>query len=63
MGISWKDRVSNIEVLRRANMPSVEAMLVKNQLRWAGHLVRMDSHRIPSQVFYGELMYGQPESW
>ena len=41
MGISWEDRVPNTEVLHRANMPGVEALIIKAQLasgtRKTGH--------------------------
>ena len=40
-------------------MESVEAMLVKSQLRWAGHVVRMPDDRLPKAVFYGELTSGK----
>ena len=55
MGLTWRDWVSNGEVLQKASMESVEAMLVKSQLRWAGHVVRMPDYRQPKAVFYGEL--------
>ena len=55
MGISWEDRISNTEVLRRANMPGIEALIMKARLRWVGHLVRMDDTRLPKMVFFSEL--------
>jgi len=58
MGISWTDRVPNTEVLRRANMMGIEALIMKAQLRWAGHVVRMDDSRLPKMVFYCELASG-----
>lgn len=34
MGIKWRDCVSNNEVLERAEMPSIEAILLLRQLSW-----------------------------
>ena len=58
MGISWEDRVPNTEVLHRANMPGVEALIIKTQLRWVGHVVRMDDTRLPKMIFISELTSG-----
>lgn len=57
--ISWKDHISNIDVLRQANMSSIEAILTAVQLRWTGHVTRMSSDRLPKAVFYGELSSGK----
>ena len=53
--ISWKDHIPNVEVLRRANMSNIEAPLTASQLRWTGHIIRMNHSRLPKAVFYGEL--------
>ena len=58
MKITWQDLVSNEEVLSRGNIPSIEALIVKSQLRWCGHLVRMPDTRLPKRVFYSELKEG-----
>ncbi|KAJ7405175.1 hypothetical protein WISP_141537 [Willisornis vidua] len=34
---------------------SIEAMLLRTQVRWAGHISRMEDHRLPKIVLYGEL--------
>ena len=55
LGITWMDKVSNQDVLRRANLPGVEALITKAQLRWSGHVMRMEDSRLPKQVFCSEL--------
>ena len=40
LGIHWSDYVSNQEVLDKAGISSIEAMVVQQQLRWAGHVSR-----------------------
>jgi len=57
--IRWQDRITNEEVLQRAHMASLEAMLVKAQLRWLGHVLRMDDSRLPKCVLYGKLSSGK----
>ena len=49
----------NVEVLRRANMSNIEATLTASQLRWTGHIIRMNDSRLPKAVFYGELAKGK----
>ncbi|XP_076061594.1 uncharacterized protein LOC143037342 [Oratosquilla oratoria] len=61
LNIHWRDFVTNVEVLERAETPSIEAMLLKYQLRWAGHVSRMEDHRLPKIVLYGELSTGHRE--
>ncbi|XP_059849029.1 uncharacterized protein LOC132406918 isoform X1 [Hypanus sabinus] len=58
MQIHWQDRISNLTVLDRANSTSIEAKVLKAQLRWTGHVIRMDESRMPRQLFYGELEQG-----
>ena len=56
MGIRWQDRVTNQDVLDRACSTNIESMLLKVQLRWTGHVIRMSDSRIPRQLLYSELM-------
>ncbi|XP_078593825.1 uncharacterized protein LOC144871797 [Branchiostoma floridae x Branchiostoma japonicum] len=57
-GIKWQDRVSNLQVLKKCGLPSIECLIVKCQLRWTGHVVRMEDSRIPKMLLYGQLKQG-----
>ena len=61
LNIRWSDFITNVEVLEQAEVPSIEAMILKYQLRWAGHVSRMEDHRLPKIVLYGELSTGHRE--
>ncbi|XP_037779487.1 uncharacterized protein LOC119576032 [Penaeus monodon] len=58
LNIHWSDYVTNVEVLEQAEIISIEAMLLKSQLRWAGHVSRMEEHRLPKIALYGKLSTG-----
>ena len=53
--IKQEDRIPDTEVLERANAESVFTLLKRAQLRWAGHVHRMEDTRIPKRLLYGEL--------
>ena len=56
MNIKWHQRIPDTAVLSRTKTTSIHTMLMQqHQVRWAGHLVRMDDSRIPKQLFYGKL--------
>ena len=59
MKIRWQDKVTNIKVLKRAGLPSMEDLLIRKNLRWTGHLLRMPTDRLPRQVLYSQLPDGQ----
>ncbi|GFO47334.1 hypothetical protein PoB_007383900 [Plakobranchus ocellatus] len=56
--IHWNDLVTNVEVLEQTEIPSIEALIAKSQLRWAGHVFRMKDHRLPKIALYGEIRSG-----
>ncbi|XP_069786663.1 uncharacterized protein [Narcine bancroftii] len=58
LNIHWSD---NIEVLELAESSSIESTLLKTQLRWVDHVSRMEDHRLPKIVLYGELSTGHRE--
>ena len=51
--------MSNEEVLKKANLPSIESILLQVQLRWAGHVLRMEDVCMPKAVFFSELKDGK----
>ena len=59
MEIRWQDKVTNIKVLKRAGLPSMEDLLIRKNLCWTGHILRMLTDRLPRQVLYSQLPYGQ----
>ncbi|XP_050187470.1 uncharacterized protein LOC126648484 [Myiozetetes cayanensis] len=58
LNIHWTDYVTNTSVLEQAAVTSIEAMLLRTQLSWAGHVSRMQDYRLPKIVLYGELATG-----
>ena len=58
-GIKWQDHFSNEEVVKRASLPSIESILLQVQLRWDGHVTRMEDARMPKAVFFSELQEGE----
>ena len=57
--IKWQDYMSNEEVLKRASLPSIESVLLQVQLRWAGHVTRMEEVLMPKAIFFSELQEGK----
>ena len=53
--IKWQDMIPNTEVLKSAQTNRIEAYLIKAQLRWTGHVLRMEDGRLPKGLLYGEL--------
>ena len=53
--VSWKDKITNHEILTRCKISGIEALLIKSQMRWAGHVVRMNEDRLPKIALYGQL--------
>nr|VZI15122.1 unnamed protein product [Spirometra erinaceieuropaei] len=52
------DRIPDTDVLERRGILSIYTMLRQRQLRWSGHLVRMDNERLPKRLFYGDVATG-----
>ena len=58
-GVTWRDKLTYEEICRRIGSVSHESQFGRRQLRWTGHLIRMDDNRLPNQVIYVELSTGE----
>nr|VZI36767.1 unnamed protein product [Spirometra erinaceieuropaei] len=56
--LNWQDRIPDTDVLERTGILSIYTMVRQMQLRWSGHLVRMDDERLPKRLFYGDVATG-----
>ena len=59
LGVTWRDRLTYEEIYQRTSCCSLESLLGRRQLRWIGHVIRMEDHRLPKQILYGELSSGR----
>ena len=48
-----------MQILKKASVPSIESILFKVQLHWAGHVSRMENTCMPNAVFSRELQEGK----
>ena len=44
------DKVTHKEILQRTGLPSMENHLIRKNLRWTGHLMRMSPGRLPKHI-------------
>ena len=51
--------MTNIEIPHRAGSISIEAIILKTQLRWVGYVTCMDDQRLPKHLLFGELCSGR----
>jgi len=47
---SWRDKVTTVKVRELAQQGLLEDIIREMKLRWAGHVMRMDSQRIARQA-------------
>ena len=57
--IKWIYHVSNEEVLRRANIKSIETFISAARLRWYSHVVRMPNDRLQNFLLNWRPNYGK----
>ena len=59
MNVKWQSMTPDTKILELANSRSIEAMIFEIQMRWTGHVVRMDDSRLPKRLLYGVLKDGK----
>ncbi|KAK2165991.1 hypothetical protein NP493_1344g00063 [Ridgeia piscesae] len=52
------DKVTNKEILELTGLPSLEDLLIRNNFRRPGHLLRISPDRLPKQILYSQLSSG-----
>ena len=52
------DKVTNKDLLERALLPSMEYLMIRMNLRWTGHLMRMSPDKLPKLILYSQLSSG-----
>jgi len=57
--VRWWDKIPHVEIRRRADTTCLETILLRRQLRWLGHVIRMPGNRLPCRLFYSELFCGR----
>ena len=58
MRINWMDKVTNKDILARIGLPSMEHPLIRKNVRWTVHLMRMSPDRFPNQILYSQQSSG-----
>uniref|UniRef100_A0A8C4Q2U1 Reverse transcriptase domain-containing protein n=1 Tax=Eptatretus burgeri TaxID=7764 RepID=A0A8C4Q2U1_EPTBU len=53
------ETIPNTSIQDHCRIQGIEYILMQAQLHWSGHLTRMEDHRIPKALFYGQLKFGQ----
>ena len=50
MNVPWKDKITNVEILCLTGLISMIDILIAKNLRWLGHVYRIDINRLPRQL-------------
>ncbi|KAK2171061.1 hypothetical protein NP493_1109g00079 [Ridgeia piscesae] len=58
MRITRMNKVTNKDLLERKGLPSMVDLLIRKNLLWTGHLMRISPDRLPKQVLYSQLSSG-----
>ena len=58
LGVKWWHRIPNQDILMKTSMSTMYETLIHRNLRWAGHLIRLDNTQLPKQILYSQLKEG-----
>ena len=58
--MQWKKRVKTITLNNRVGLPTITDMIASRQLRWAGHVARMDKTRGPRMLMTSFVQNNRP---
>ena len=47
LNVKWQSMIPDTDILKKAEFLSIEAMVMRNQLCWVGHVVWMEDVRLP----------------
>ena len=47
---TWRHRISSAELRMRTGLKTIDSYITQRQLRWAGHVARMDQSRLPRKM-------------
>jgi hypothetical protein len=53
-------RISTADLLTRLGLPSIDTYITRRQLRWAGHVSRMEYSRLPRKMLSGWVRSKRP---
>jgi len=57
--VPWWDKIPHFEIRLRAGTACLETILLRRQLRWLGHVIRMPGNKLPRRLLYSELSCGR----
>eukprot|EP00978_Attheya_sp_CCMP212_P012017 scaffold29800_cov23-Attheya_sp.AAC.1 len=55
-----EERITNHQILKRIDIPSMENIIAKRQLKWLGKIVRMEERRLPIKMLSFRLPTPRP---
>ena len=57
---TWKHRISSAELRNRTGLKTIDSYITQRQLRWAGHVARMDFGRLPRKMMTSWVRHPRP---